>query len=31
MKFNTVEFYELRLGYYDLFDGVVFFGPKFGF
>lgn len=30
-KKNSVELFDLRLGYIDLYDGVVFFGPKFGF
>ncbi len=30
-KNNAVDLYELRLGYVDLYDGVMFFGPKFGF
>ena len=28
---NALELYDLRIGYVDLFEGVVFFGPKFGF
>lgn len=28
---NTLELYDLRLGYVDLYEGIVFFGPKFGF
>lgn len=28
---NAVEMYDLRLGFIDIFEGVVFFGPKFGF
>jgi hypothetical protein len=30
-KKNAVEMFNLRLGYVDLYEGVVFFGPKFGF
>ena len=28
---NAVELFDLRIGYVDLYEGVVFFGPKFGF
>jgi len=30
-KKNGVEMFDLRLGYVDMYEGVVFFGPKFGF
>lgn len=28
---SAVEMFDLRIGYVDLYEGVVFFGPKFGF